>query len=270
MKYIKMNGAGNDYIFFDFMKSKCNFNPEKLSPVLSDRKNGIGSDGIILIKKSNRADCFMDIYNADGSRAKMCGNGIRCVAQYINSYYFPEKKEVHIETLSGIKKVKILENNGKTALSSVSMGKPTMPIVQHKYFDCLNDCLKYFLVGTGNLHAVCFANNLIPEKFQHIALELQRKHKNVNVEFVNIKENQIKARVFENGSGETLACGTGATAIATVLNFLENKESGNYPIIFPGGKLLIQINEDKEAILVGKSELTYIGNANLKNFLFEQ
>ena len=264
MKYIKMQGAGNDYVFFDCIENKFDLDPERLSPLVSDRHLGIGADGIILIKNSNNADCFMDIYNADGSRAKMCGNGVRCVAQFYQQTYLPKAKEINVETLSGIKKVKILSNDGTIAVSSVSMGNIKNPQKYDAYFDCLNGRMEYYLVNVGNIHAVCFADKLFQEKFPHIVDELQHKHNNnVNVEFVKKEDKTIKARVFERGSGETLACGTGATAIARVLNYVNNDLTSNYDICFPGGILNVKIDENKNAELTGESELSYIGEINL-------
>ncbi len=264
MKYIKMQGAGNDYVFFDCIENKFDLDPERLSPLVSDRHLGIGADGIILIKNSNNADCFMDIYNADGSRAKMCGNGVRCVAQFYQQTYLPKAKEINVETLSGIKKVKILSNDGTIAVSSVSMGNIKNPQKYDAYFDCLNERMEYYLVNVGNIHAVCFADKLFQEKFPHIVDELQHKHNNnVNVEFVKKEDKTIKARVFERGSGETLACGTGATAIARVLNYVNNDLTSNYDICFPGGILNVKIDENKNAELTGESELSYIGEINL-------
>ena len=264
MKYIKMQGAGNDYVFFDCIENKFDLDPERLSPLVSDRHLGIGADGIILIKNSNNADCFMDIYNADGSRAKMCGNGVRCVAQFYQQTYLPKAKEINVETLSGIKKVKILSNDGTIAVSSVSMGNIKNPQKYDVYFDCLNGRMEYYLVNVGNMHAVCFADKLFQEKFPHIVDELQHKHNNnVNVEFVKNEDKTIKARVFERGSGETLACGTGATAIARVLNYVNNDLTSNYDICFPGGTLNVKIDEYKNAELTGESELSYIGEINL-------
>ena len=264
MKYIKMQGAGNDYVFFDCIENKFDLDPERLSPLVSDRHLGIGADGIILIKNTNNADCFMDIYNADGSRAKMCGNGVRCVAQFYQQTYLPNAKEINVETLSGIKKVKILSNDGTIAVSFVSMGNIKNPQKYDAYFDCLNGRMEYYLVNVGNIHAVCFADKLFQEKFPHIVDELQHKHNNnVNVEFVKNEDKTIKARVFERGSGETLACGTGATAIARVLNYINNDLTSNYDICFPGGILNVKIDENKNAELTGESELSYIGEINL-------
>ena len=265
MKYFKMNGAGNDYIFFDRVYQLVEFDPAKLAPQICDRETGIGSDGIIIIGNSYRADCSMDIYNADGSQAKMCGNGVRCVAQYFQHNYRPNAPEISVDTLSGVKKVKILENDGFNAITSVSMGRPCEPEEHFVYFDCLNERMKYYIVRTGNVHAVCFAENLVPEKFPHITEELQRRHNgNVNVEFVKREGEDVLARVFERGSGETLACGTGATAIARVLNKLDGKRESSYQIHFPGGTLGVKIDAAKCATLTGESQYMGSGELDLK------
>lgn len=261
-----MHGAGNDYIFFDCINQSLDFKASEISPILCDREKGIGGDGIILIGKSNLGDCSMDIYNADGSRARMCGNGVRCVAQYYQQTYSPNSKEIVVETLSGLKKVHILSNDGIRAISSVDMGFVCEPIEMKTYLDCLNETLTYYLVNTGNKHAVCFAENLVPDKFSHISEELQRKHNGeVNVEFIKKRDNEIYARVFERGSGETMACGTGATAIARVVNKVENKLDGDYNIKFPGGMLKVNIGLNKRATLTGESVLAYVEELNPKN-----
>lgn len=267
MRFIKMNGAGNDYVFFDCITEELHYDPAKIAPKISDRNFGIGSDGIIIIGNSAVADCSMDIYNADGSRASMCGNGVRCVAQYFQKHYKSKSKIVTVETLAGIKAVKIINNSSNTALSSVLMGRPSEPQEFNVYLDCLNDRLKYFLVETGNKHAVCLAQSLTQEKFSHIAQEIQyRLNNDVNVEFLKEQNGEYFARVFERGSGETLACGTGATAIARTINKLKGDSVGTYIINFPGGKLTVEIDSVKYATLIGESVIEYENEIDFKNF----
>ncbi len=266
MKFIKMHGAGNDYIFFDCIESNFNFNPKELAPILCNRSKGIGADGIIFILKSSVADCMMDIYNSDGSRAAMCGNGVRCVAHYFVLKYKHKTRIVNVETLSGIKHVEIYKIKDNFATSSVEMGKSTDPIKKTVYFDCLNECLDFYFVDVGNPHAVCFLEARFYEKIAHIAGEMQRKFKDgINVEFIGVKKNNvINARVFERGSGETLACGTGATAIARTINFLKNETQGEYFVNFPGGTLKVIIDKTKTAKLVGESEISYFGESSIE------
>ena len=147
------------------------------------------------------------------------------------------------------------------------MGNILNPQKFDAYFDCLNGRMEYYLINVGNIHAVCFANELVQEKFSHIVDELQHKHNNnVNVEFVKEENKMIKARVFEKGSGEALTCGTGATAIARVINYVNNDLTSDYDVCFPGGTLNIKIDEYKNAVLTGESILICVGEINLADF----
>ncbi len=277
MIFTKMHGAGNDYIYIDCFKEKVE-NPRELSKALSDRHFGVGADGLVLIKPSNKADCFMDIYNADGSRGKMCGNAVRCVAKYI----FDRKKQdkiISVDTLSGVKWVEILQKNGLCVGGKVNMGKPifnghSIPtrygdsIVKNK---CLNICgADYFItcLSMGNPHCVIFKENIeslplhiLGEKFENHEMFPER----INTEFAElVGENHLKMRVWERGSGETLACGTGAcaVAVASVANGYcrKNKE---ITVKALGGELKILWAENDNVFLTGEAEEVFNGEINI-------
>ena len=269
MQYFKMQGTGNDFIFFDCIDgSKPELNSTDISK-LCDRSYGIGADGVIFICSSQKADCKMDIYNADGSRATMCGNGIRCVAHYYKTKFNCKRNDINIETLSGLKQVNVSYIDGKYAYSYVNMGKASTPENCWVYLDCLNSMIDLYKINVGNPHAVCFIHPEWSEKLLQIYNELQRKPNfpnGVNVEFVESRvANSAKVRVFERGVGETMSCGTGATAVAQVFNFLDNCEDGYYNLCFKGGSLSIHIDKDKNATLCGQSELLEKGDFEKEN-----
>ncbi len=277
MKFTKMHGAGNDYVYVDCFKENVE-NPKELSKRISNRHFGIGADGLVLIKPSKRADCFMDIYNADGSRGRMCGNAVRCVAKYI----FDHKKSdrlISVDTLSGVKAVEILQKNGVCVGGRVNMGKPVFnghsiptrygdSIVKNK---CLNVCgTEYFItcLSMGNPHCVVFQKDIsrlplhiIGEKFENHEMFPRR----INTEFVQVlDENRLKMRVWERGSGETLACGTGACAcaVASILNGYckKNKE---ITVDALGGELKILWAKNDDVFLTGEAKEVFNGEINI-------
>lgn len=256
-----MHGCGNDYIYMNDINNEIT-NPSELAIKVSDRHFGVGSDGLILIKKSSKADFFMDMYNMDGSRGKMCGNGIRCMAKYVYDYGLTNNEKISIETLSGIKTVELTIENGKVALVTVDMGAPIfnpyeIPFISDKSI-ILNEPIyvgdkeyKITCLSMGNPHAVVFV-----ESTEHIPIEaigpLFENHRlfpdKVNTEFVQIlSRNQIKMRVWERGSGETLACGTGACAavVACMLNGLTDNE---VKVNLLGGQLYIRYDKDANVV----------------------
>lgn len=277
MNFIKMHGAGNDYIYIDCFTQKV-LNPKELSKRLSDRHFGIGADGIVLIKPSENADCFMDIYNADGSRAKMCGNAVRCTAKYIHDNR--EKKSViNVDTLSGVKFVEIFSENGIAVGGRVNMGKPILSgrqiptrygesIVKNKILNIDNKDYKITCVSMGNPHCVVFQdciNKLDLEKigtlFEHHEMFPQR----INTEFAEVlDENRLKMRVWERGSGETLACGTGACAVGVVavINGICRKNE-DIKIYAAGGTLTVKWHENDNVYLSGEAVEVFRGTINL-------
>ena len=277
MKFTKMHGAGNDYIFIDCFNEKVE-NPEELSRILSQRHFGIGADGIVLIKPSIVADCSMNIYNADGSEAEMCGNAIRCVAKYI---YDNKKKSdrIKIDTLSGIKVVEIHSKDGKAVGGTVNMGKPVfngrqiptrygMSVVKDQIINIDNKDYKITCIGMGNPHCVVFCDDVdkldlakIGPLFEHHEMFPER----INTEIVEIiDENNLKMRVWERGSGETLACGTGAcaVAVASIINgyCLKNEE---IKILAKGGVLTVKWHENDSVYLSGEAITVFHGEIKM-------
>lgn len=234
MKFTKMHGIGNDYVYVNCLEEIVK-DPAAVAIQVSDRHTGIGSDGLILIKPSETADFMMDMYNADGSRGKMCGNGIRCVAKYVYDYGLTDKTTICVETLAGIKEIQLTVKDGKVEKVCVNMGQPGLtpeqvpvlaegtstvglPVVVD------NHTYDMTCVGMGNPHAVVYMEDVAGLQLETIGPGFE-KHpmfpERVNTEFVKVLDpTHLEMRVWERGSGETFACGTGAcaTLVASVLN----------------------------------------------------
>ncbi|QAT49713.1 diaminopimelate epimerase [Caproiciproducens sp. NJN-50] len=273
MKFTKMQGIGNDYIYVDCFHEAVE-HPSELAVKLSDRHFGIGSDGIILIEPSELADCKMDMYNADGSRGKMCGNGIRCVGKYVYERGIIQKEILKVETLSGVKTLRLDVRNGRVASVEVNMGTPIrkaseIPVVFSKEA-VLNEPLsvggreyRITCVSMGNPHCVVFVEDVNALKLEEIG-PLFEHHPifpdRVNTEFVQILgKDELKMRVWERGSGETLACGTGACAAACAAAW--NRKTGRQvKIHLRGGDLSIRWGEETDEIfLKGPAEFVFDG-----------
>lgn len=256
MKFTKMQGCGNDYIYIDCFENDSN-NPAELARKVSDRRFGIGGDGVILIQKSHIASCKMDIFNADGSRAEMCGNGIRCVAKYIYEKGIEPNTEFLIETMSGIKSVSLKLKHNKVEKVKVDMGSPVLEISQipvlgdkTTFVDelvIINECYFYLTcVSMGNPHAVVFVDDLSKIDVKCIGEKIENHEifpKKTNVEFIQILDDStIEMRVWERGSGETHACGTGACA-AVVAGVLNNRCGNEVTVRLLGG--VLEVSYDK-------------------------
>ena len=243
MKFTKMQGIGNDYVYVNCFEETVK-DPAAVARYVSDRHFGIGSDGLILIKPSDIADCEMDMYNLDGSQGAMCGNGIRCVAKYVYDYGIVKKENISVSTKSGIKYLDLTVRDGKVALVRVNMGSPVLtasqiPVVSSTE-EMINAPLKvngetYYItaVSMGNPHAIVYMTDVdhldigeIGPYFEnHMAFPDR-----VNTEFVEVLDDHtLKMRVWERGSGETLACGTGACAVA-VASILNGHVDGEKPV----------------------------------------
>ena len=263
MKFTKMQGLGNDYVYVNCLKEKPE-NPSKTAIQVSDRHFGIGSDGLILINPSEVADFEMEMYNADGSRGEMCGNGIRCVAKYVYDYGLTDKTQISVETLGGIKYLDLTVENGKVKLVKVDMGRPILepaqiPIVAEgdTVIDApiLVDGKEYRMtdVSMGNPHTVVFMDdvkNLEIEKIGPLFENHERFPKRINTEFVKVLDRKtVEMRVWERGSAETLACGTGACAVAVacILNGLTENE---VTVKLLGGDLQIQWDREKDTVFM--------------------
>lgn len=261
MKFTKMHGCGNDYVYVDCTKDVI---PDIAATAVrvSDRHFGIGSDGLILIKSSEVADFEMDMYNADGSRGKMCGNGIRCVAKYVYDHGLTNKTEITVDTQAGIKTLQLTVCDGKVSKVRVDMGEPVLipqeiPVkasvlgladdrreaIVAQPFTVANSSYDITCVSMGNPHCITF----IDEDVRSFPLEaigpLFEKHElfpeGVNTEFVDIIDKEhLRMRVWERGSGETLACGTGACAVA-VASYLNGFTGRKVDVELMGGHLEI-------------------------------
>lgn len=277
MKFYKMHGIGNDYIYFDCMKEELP-DPEAVAIRLSDRHFGIGGDGIILLCPSKIADCKMRMFNADGSEGKMCGNGVRCVGKLAHDLGYVNGNTCRIETLSGIKTLEFtLDGAGKVASAKVDMGAAILDgekipstlkgsKVVNAPLTVDGEEYKVTLVSMGNPHCVVFRDpdnlNLeeVGKRFENHPAFPER----INTEFVKvIKRNELKMRVWERGSGETLACGTGAcaSAVAAVLNgFCDKGEEITVHLL--GGDLKI-LYTDETVYMTGGATLVFTGEINL-------
>lgn len=273
MGFTKMQGCGNDYVYVNGFENKID-NPNKLSEIVSDRHFGIGSDGLIVINPSEKADFKMSMYNADGSEGKMCGNGIRCVAKYVYDNKMTDKTTIAVETLSGIKTLELNVKNDKVETVKVNMGTPILlpkdvPVVsdKDKVVDepIVIDDKEYRItcVSMGNPHAITFIENTddleietIGPKFENNPIFPDR----VNTEFIQILDrNTVKMRVWERGSGETFACGTGAcaTVVACVLNGLTDEK---VTVKLLGGDLFIEYNREENTVyMTGPAKVSFTG-----------
>ena len=271
-----MHGIGNDYIYFDCLNDPIE-NPEELSIRLSDRHTGIGGDGIVLICPSTKADAKMRMFNADGSEGKMCGNAIRCVGKFLYDFKKTDKTTLKIETLSGIKTLELTVENGEVSLVKVDMGAP---ILQPKEIPVSLDGEKIVgrkvtiagkeqeitCVSMGNPHCVIFTDpdlldlEKIGPSYENAEIFPER----VNTEFVKVlNKNDLKMRVWERGSGETWACGTGACAVATaaVLNGYADRNA-DVKVRLRGGDLTIRWTDDT-LYMTGPATLVFTGETEI-------
>jgi diaminopimelate epimerase len=279
MEFTKMHGAGNDYIYFNCLKNMIE-DPENLSIKLSDRHFSIGGDGIVLICPSSSADVRMRMFNADGSEGKMCGNAIRCVAKYIYDRGIVRNEDIDVETLSGIKKIHVFAENGKVTAATVNMGRAagltadeiTIEEGKGKFLvdypiEAAGETWNVTTVSMGNPHIVTFVpevKNLdlikIGPHFENSPLFPER----INTEFVRvIDRTTLEMRVWERGSGETLACGTGAcaTVTAAVLNGYCDKNT-DVTVKLIGGDLVIRYTDDA-VFMTGNAVEAFTGNVEI-------
>ncbi len=259
MHFTKMHGLGNDYLY---VYGEVPDNIAELSTRLSERHFGAGSDGMIYICHSNIADFKMRIFNADGSEAMMCGNGIRCVGKYVYDKGYTDKTHLEIETLSGIKYLDLNVSCGKVRSVSVNMGKAEAG-EQSRINVCEKD-ITYMPVSVGNPHAVIFVDDAEKAPLYELGPKIEKHDAfpgGVNVEFVSlVGENELRMRVWERGSGVTMACGTGACASAMAavkLGLCDN----NAPVAvhLDGGTLKIKIEDDNTVIMTGPAATVYEG-----------
>ena len=280
MKFTKMHGCGTDCVYVNGFTEKVADKP-KAVVALSDRHFGIGSDGVIFINPSQQADFEMEMYNADGTRAEMCGNGIRCVGKYVYDHGMTDKTSITVESFGKVKYLDLTVENGKVVKVKVNMGKPELtakdvPVVSvhEQVIDeeiiVKEKSYRMTCVSMGNPHAVVFMDDV-----EHLAIEEigpyfenhERFPNRTNTEFVQvIDDSHVKMRVWERGTGETLACGTGccATAVACVLNRLTGAHvtvqvlGGEIEIYWDQKENLVYMTGPAVTVFEGDTEEAYV------------
>lgn len=287
MRFVKMQGCGNDYVYVDGSKEKVDNKPEVVRR-LSDRHFGIGGDGVIFINPSDEADFEMEMWNADGSRSEMCGNGIRCVAKYVYDYGLTDKNPVKIISGGSVKTLQLHLKDGKVDTVTVNMGEPILdpekiPVDSSKFADDKEGIIERLIklddgkgdkwecsvtcVSMGNPHAVTYVENVDDIDMERIG-PVHEHHpafpKAVNTEFIQvIDESHQRMRVWERGTGETLACGTGACA--SVVSSILNKKTGrSVTVSLPGGELFIEWKEEDNCVyMTGPARVVFEGEVKL-------
>ena len=283
MKFTKMHGIGNDYVYVNCFKEVVK-DPAAVAKFVSDRHFGIGADGLILIKPSDIADCEMDMYNLDGSQGAMCGNGIRCVAKYVFDYGIVNKTSISIATRSGIKYLDLSVKDGRVSMVKVNMGSPILtasqiPVVSSKE-EVIDDPLevdgttyRITAVSMGNPHAIVYMDDVDSLEIDKIGPAFENHiafPDRVNTEFVKVIDpHTVQMRVWERGSGETLACGTGAcaVAVASILNGLTDGSrpvtvkllGGNLQIFWDRQENLVYMTGPASTVFDGEIDLSFLG-----------
>ncbi len=277
MKFTKMHGIGNDYVYVNCFSETVE-NPEAVSKFVSDRHFGIGSDGLILIKPSENADFEMDMYNSDGSAGAMCGNGIRCVAKYVYDYGLTDKTSISVSTRSGIKYLDLTVEDGKVVQVKVDMGAPVLkaleiPVLFDKEqvvdepISINGKSFRMTCVSMGNPHCVVPVEDVNDLKIEEIGPEFEHNDcfpDRVNTEFIRVIDRKtVQMRVWERGAGETWACGTGACAVAVacILNGWTEEE---VHVKLRGGDLKICWDKEKNTVyMTGPATVVFDGTIEI-------
>lgn len=281
-----MHGCGNDYVYVNCFNENIS-DPAAAAIKLSDRRKGIGSDGLVLIMPSKIADFCMRIFNADGSEAQMCGNASRCVGKYLYTRGLTNKKEILLETKAGMRHLQLNTSNGSVDSVSVEMGIAdfsckNIPVLSSKE-SIINEYIPAFDIGSGSIispvtrtcltvgnpHCVyflpdgCNIDSLVLEKIGPVSENSPEYPERINTEYVKNSENGLIMRVWERGSGETMACGTGACASAAAAVKLGLKKSGTeIPVYMRGGTLKISVNPDFQIYMTGDAEFVFDGETD--------
>lgn len=277
MHFTKMHGIGNDYVYVNCLSTQIE-HPDKVAQFVSDRHFGIGSDGLILIKPSDRADFYMEMYNSDGSEGKMCGNGIRCVAKYVYDYGLTDKTTITIDTLAGIKTLELTVQDTKVSLVRVNMGKPELRPDKIPADFAGDTCIdqpicaggkeyRVTCVSMGNPHAVVYMDDvehLDIEKLGPVFEHHEKFPDRVNTEFVKVIDRRtLQMRVWERGAGETFACGTGACAVAAA-SALNGYSEDEVTVKLLGGDLKIQWDREEDTIyMTGPATTVFEGDIDI-------
>lgn len=279
LKFTKMHGLGNDYVYMDCTKSGEPKDVISLAQFVSNRHFGVGSDGLILICKSDTCDFKMRMFNVDGSEAQMCGNGIRCVGKFVYDKGLTSKTEITVETLAGVKKLKLQVVEGKVQTVEVDMGEPILeaeriPVVSNEYpvknlkLEACGKEFTFTCVSVGNPHAITIVDNVDEFDVEKYGKKLEvdtHFPEKANIEFVQIVDkNTIKMRVWERGSGETFACGTGASAVAVACN-LNGVTKNDVTVKLLGGDLKIKWNKENNHIYMTGPAVT-VFEGELENY----
>lgn len=275
--FYKLHGIGNDYIYFDCMEEPLK-NPDALAVRLSDRRFSVGGDGVITVGPSEKADAFMRIYNADGSEGKMCGNGIRCVGKFLYEIKKIQKEELTVETLSGVKTLHIEAKNGEVLRVSVDMGEARLApaeiparfegekIVDHPA-EFAGEEYRITCVSMGNPHCVVFVNDPYDIDIESVGSAFENDERfpeRVNTEFVKfVGRNELLMRVWERGSGETWACGTGACAAAVAAVLCGYCEEGEEITVHLRGGDLVIVYEDGAVTMTGPAAFAFTGTVKI-------
>lgn len=277
MKFTKMQGLGNDYVYVNCMEQMVEDAAETARRV-SDRHFGIGSDGLILICPSDKADFEMRMYNADGSRGEMCGNGIRCVGKYVYDYGLTDKTSLSVETLGGIKHLFLEVEDGKVSLVKVDMGPAILepekiPVtaegsrVVDEPLQVDGKTFRMTCVSMGNPHAVIYVDDVQRMDLEKTGPSFENHERfpnRINTEFAHVLDrNTVEMRVWERGSGETLACGTGACAVA-VASILNGYTEDQVTVRLLGGDLKIEWDREANKVyMTGPAEVVFDGEIRL-------
>lgn len=274
MRFTKMHGAGNDYVYIDCFQEKLAGDVAELARKISDRHFGVGGDGMILIRPSEVADARMQMFNADGSEAEMCGNGVRCVAKYVYDHGIARKEALQIETGAGVLQLQVEVENDRVSQVRVDMGEPILvaekipttlpgsPVVEVP-LEVAGRRFNVTCVSMGNPHCVTFVDELNDDWVLGIGPQVEmHEHfpRRVNAEFVEIiSPTEVKQRTWERGSGETLACGTGASAVC-VAGVLSGRTERKILVHLLGGDLTLEWNEaDNHVYMTGPATEVFSG-----------
>lgn len=270
MKFTKMQGIGNDYVYINCFEEEVG-DPSALSRLVSDRHFGIGSDGLILICPSKKADCQMRMFNADGSESEMCGNAVRCVGKYIYEHGLAVKTDITVETGSGIRQLKLHLTGSEVTTVTADMGEPLLTSLLPESICVDGTSFDFVGISMGNPHAVYFVEkteDLNLEKIGPYFENHERFPERTNTEFVQvIDQSHIKMRVWERGSGETMACGTGACASAAA-SILMNHTGRVVDVELLGGNLLLEWDENNNHIyMTGPAVEVFQGEFEIENLI---